>query len=810
MQLVEIGGRAMTYAGVARKGVRRGLAVAISLCTVCLSAPAVTSALPEGRHYEMVSPPYKGGYGVFEGLGAVAMGGGPEGERVAFRSLGSFNGEPNSGTVSYFASRSASGWQTAPMQPPAAVATANLDDVSPTLESSLFSGKSGSNSGAAEFDTLEPEFLAHSLGSSDAPYEVLARLRGLGGKQLEVNGSAGVSTNLCHVVFEAVGESNRTEALLPEAANTRSDLYEITSGAAGCGGELELRLVGVGNEVRPDGEHEVIDPYCLVQLGFEGVGGEGSQFNAVSADGSEIFFTTNANVAQREQCDGKLTVEPNNPAILYARLNGQRTVQVSKPIAADCESGPCLSSSPKRAVFEGANEAGTRVFFETHQPLVTGDVGESEDLYMAAMGCPNGETSCDPSEREVTGLTQISQSAAAGEAAEVQGVSAISPDGGRVYFVARGVLVNGANSEQQSPIKGADNLYVYDAGEGVPHLEFIADLCSGPITSGEIRESRCPSDLESTGEGGREKNDIGLWGAWKEVQTAGPDGRFFVFSTYARLTEGDTDNTQDVYRYDALTGALQRVSVGEEGFDSDGNDDRSNAEFSPLEPGAAILQDHELTYRNIDETGSRIVFESASPLSQHATNGLINAYEWHIEPGWSEGKVSLISTGSDAEGVGARRNEVAITPSGRDIFFMTTEGLLPQDDDNVKDIYDARLGEGFVEGNAHEEECEGEGCFGPLTNPAPLLAAGSTTQTPGETLPQPATFSKVTSKKGKPAKCRKGYVRRKARCVRAKARRTKVGRSTKVGKSTKAPRHTTTVRSGTQTSAVTPTSASSR
>lgn len=52
---------------------------------ICLSWATTAFALPEGRHYEMVSPAYKGGYGVSE-IDAVL----PDGESVAFVSLGAF------------------------------------------------------------------------------------------------------------------------------------------------------------------------------------------------------------------------------------------------------------------------------------------------------------------------------------------------------------------------------------------------------------------------------------------------------------------------------------------------------------------------------------------------------------------------------------------------------------------------------------------------------------------------------------------------------------------------------------------------
>ena len=48
-------------------------------------------------------------------------------------------------------------------------------------------------------------------------------------------------------------------------------------------------------------------------------------------------------------------------------------------------------------------------------------------------------------------------------------------------------------------------------------------------------------------------------------------------------------------------------------------------------------------------------------------------------------------TGSDQEAV----NDVVISPSGSSVFFVTSQGLVPQDTDGLDDVYDARLGEGF-------------------------------------------------------------------------------------------------------------------
>jgi hypothetical protein len=251
-------------------------------------------------------------------------------------------------------------------------------------------------------------------------------------------------------------------------------------------------------------------------------------------------------------------------------------------------------------------------------------------------------------------------------------------------------------------------------------------------------------------------------------------GRFLVFSSYGQLLPSDTDTAKDVYRYDAATGALARVSIGEEGADLNGNRDdieplsggsiTTFADASIAAPNASfpVAGLHELGSRAVSEDGSRIVFTTAEPLSPRASNGLPDIYEWHKEPAWSEGRVSLISSGSaltpDAYPV--------ITPSGRDVFFRTSQGLVGGDTDGENDIYDARLGGGFPAPPAEPQECSDEACRGPLTNPAPLLVPGSVAQVSGENLPAPAVEvvkAKAKAKTKKKRKARKKNVHKRAR-----------------------------------------------
>ncbi len=737
-----------------------------------LVGSASALALPEGRVYEMVSPPYKAGYGA-NVLAAVA----PNGESVVFTSSGVFAGVDNPVPgADYLARRDGSGWVTTPLEAPYTLAASNvIQDLSSTLEKVLAWAPVGPNAGNVSADT-QNEYLLHRTDLSDtagnwevAGNLVLEALRPAGISENLLTNEFGASADLCNILVRQGGPYPLTSEGL--GVGTRQ-FYDLSA----CDDEPGLRLVGLNNASK------ALSSGCALLGAEESSGGRDSLFNAISGDGSEVFFQ-----AQLKPGVSTCASTGGRGVQLFVRLGGSRTVEVSRPLAVGeafggCGDGgnsgevpgevPCPGSAARAsAEFAGASEDGSRVFFTTTAPL-TGEGGEAgNDLYMASIGCVGEGASCGASERQVTGLVRVSAAANAGEPAEVQNVVRVAPDGSRVYFVARGVLVDGANAEGVMPVKGADNLYVYDAESH--GLAFVADLCSGAAQSGVVEDARCPRDL------GTGRSDTGLWTSGGEVQSAG-DGGFLVFSTYAQLvthgSEADTDTARDVYRYDALTGLLNRVSVGEGGHDANGNGvepslgayDASIQDDDVIE--AQVYADHELGVRAISEDGSRIVFSSAEPLSRDDTNGLVNVYEWHQGPGGGEGVVSLISSGSSEASDGSP----VISPSGRDVFFVTTQGLAPGDTDGQADVYDARLGGGFPPVAAPVVACAGDACQGPLTNPAPLLVPGSVSQAPGGNFPAPAPPPPAAAATVKPrAKatlgCRKGYVKKRGKCVKSRS-----------------------------------------
>jgi hypothetical protein len=750
-----------------------GVRVCALVSLLVLAATALTSApalaLPEGRVYEMISPVYKQGYGAEE-IKAVQ----PQGESVAFGSQGGFAGALSGGSLAahdYLARRGASGWSTVSFEP----AFGALTDVSANLEYALASGPLGPNAGFENYAKTEEVFQLHRSGAPDTAesWEVFGGivLKRLDEKQL-LAVEEGASPDLCHVL---VGRAEG--ALLPAAENATflTQLYDLSRGCGG--GSPSLRLVGVHN----DEASTPINRHCTVELGsgFDYVKAtatrleQESAVNAIDEHGDEIFFTANV-----EEAPFNCFAEGDHQ--LFVRLGGARTVEVSRPLGGCVGKGvvgevPCDGAATRAsAYFKGASQDGSRVFFTTSAPLVSGDHDTGNDLYMATIGCPGVEPSeaqsCEPSRREVTSLVQVSQGLVANQPADVQSVVRLAPDGSRAYFVARGVLTSeGPTGEgvQSQPVKDADNLYVSEPDPehaGRFKTVFIAELCSGPARSGEAEDVRCPRELT---EGGGADVEL-LWGHRQSEAQSTVDGAFLVFDSFGQLVSGDTDNAKDVYRYDAQTGVLERVSVGENSYDANGNgvfDANIHAGSMGTANGWVSLE-REMGGRAISEDGSRIVFDTVEPLSPDAKNHKTNIYEWH------EGSLSLISSGTAEEG----DKSATITASGRDIMFTTSQGLVAQDTDGLPDIYDARLGGGFPPMPAERQPCSGDACQGPLTNPAPLLVPGSTVQAPGGNFAAPASKPVVKAKKKTKAKKK---VKKKGRAFRrsGKASKAAAGRN---------------------------------
>jgi NHL repeat len=357
--------------------------------------------------------------------------------------------------------------------------------------------------------------------------------------------------------------------------------------------------------------------------------------------------------------------------------------------------------------FAGASADGSTVF-------VTGAGGV---LYTVAIDR-------EPGHEAVGAATAVTPGAGAS-------VIRTSDDGSHVYFTSPGVFA-GLNAQNRGPEAGASNLYVYDTL--TRETKFIA------IT--EVEKDQGEYLAQTT-----------------------PNGRVLAFTTHSPLTSDDTDTAADVYRYDAQTGALARVSIGEGGADDNGNNSQFDATIAaplPLYDGNAIAQ-WRLGTRAISDDGSTIVFSTSEPLSSGAINqGRVDIYAWR------EGRVSMISTGHSQT---SDRSPV-VSASGRDIFFVTNQNVLQQDSDGVFDVYDARIGGGIPAPLVPAGGCSGDSCQGPPSVPSLL----------GD--PASATFSGLGNlvppvAKPKP-RCKPAYSRdKRGKCVKRKKKKAKLKKRAK-------------------------------
>jgi hypothetical protein len=755
-----------------------------------------------------MTPPYK------EGAPATLLAVSPDGSHAIVQSVGNYGdaeAAPSNEGSTYELTRTEAAWREAGINLPQSLfAYDRFVGGSEDLSQTLWLGRASSQPAeAVDFYVRDASGDLRDLGPTVNPAHSKGGLPGLGGPPgFPIVYSQASRSDLSHVLWAIDSEEAEVEATKPAlwpgdttAPGHLPSLYEYTAG------DSEPRLVGVENEGRPNGSPHVNEgaklvSECGTNLGSR-VGNGGDDEAAVSNSGSTVFFTARAATEGTggEHCNS--SNEGTGPPVneLDARVSGEKTLKISSPAhplaqgsgtgEEECDA-TCEAAAPQEGVFQGASREGSSVFFLTKQPLLNGDegaTGTGQDLYEAEI---EGEGTA----ARLARLVQVSRDPNAGQAAEVQGVTRISEGGSHVYFVAKGELAANSNG-QAAPFAtahdGAENLYVYEpdpASPGHYRTVFIAMLCSEEGMSGSVSDSECHSSDEQ------------MWNVEGNAPAqATPDGRFLVFSTATDLTAPeDTSTVGQVFRYDAETGELVRVSIGqrvagecvatkrvEERFNCNGNTSTFAVFIGSPTPGRPVA---------ISDDGSYVAFQSADGLTPRALNGqeesiqvpgeqrayfANNVYEYH------DGEVSLISDGRDTSatlagsGLSSVRVE-GMTPSGADVFFTTADQLVPQDTDTQQDIYDARIDGGFppppVPTPCQEEACQGPPGAAPLFGaPASSTFSGAGNLAPPAPTPvvKPKPTAKPLTRAQQLAKalraCKSKPRKKRAACVRQARKR---------------------------------------
>jgi DNA-binding beta-propeller fold protein YncE len=477
--------------------------------------------------------------------------------------------------------------------------------------------------------------------------------------------------DLKHVVFQS------EVALLPQKPEGPG-LYEWSADSQ------SLQLVNVLPNGKPEAEEAFIGDF---------VANGTVARNAVSNDGSRVIWSNSEGTRAylRDMVKGQ-TIQLNVPAEGVKKLNKEEQEQLEE------------------VHFQTANTQGTRIFFTDTIPLTTDSkltptLAGPADLYECEVIEVGPSLGCK--------LTDLTATQEFGNTADVVGtVMGADEEGTSVYFVANGTLAPGAihggcarPTSQTTSRSAMCNLYVerYDSTTKTWATRLIAALSQ--------------EDAPDWGSSGV----ASLGGLTSRVS---PKGHYLAFMSNQPLTGYDSTDAspvangakdEEVFLYNSDTqqlvcasckpgarphGVLDKFVSGEGGgllvdrpgvwrAEEEGNGERwlagSIPGWTPVEPNTAPYQSRYLS----DE--GRLFFNGADALASQDTNGKEDVYEF--EPSSvgscasSAGCVALISSG-----IGTHESAfLDASANGNDVFFLTAAQLVASDHDNSFDVYDARV-----------------------------------------------------------------------------------------------------------------------
>ncbi len=367
------------------------------------------------------------------------------------------------------------------------------------------------------------------------------------------------------------------------------------------------------------------------------------------------------------------------------------------------------------------------------------------------------------------------------EGAAVQGVVQVSEDGAYVYFVAKGALAAGATEQQCRPEteqeeRGEEpkqtnlgcNLYaIHNAGAPV----LVATLAANDSSDWSSNSSE------------PEKTGPGITSA-----VVSPSGSYLAFMSERSLTgydnreaqQGDcegkeipetgeprTEDCREAFLYDAATSGLVCASCNPSGARPVGF-----ASFRP-EPAPAFGG---YRPRNLLDDGT-LFFNSSDALVAHASDGLQNVYEYE------DGHVDAISNVAGSH----ESFFMDASADGRDVFFATADGLLPEDTGNNIVVYDARVGGGFPVAAVVPACSNADSCKPPVSAQPGVFGApaSATFSGPGNMVVSPSvggSGSGPVKPERKAVRCARGRRLEHGRCVKRRPKKARKSSDHREGK----------------------------
>jgi hypothetical protein len=694
--------------------------------------------LPDCRAYEQATAQDKNGGGA-EGFPNYIKASESGGGITFYSQAGVPGGSGAQDFPSFLSSRGSESWSTQGLLPPqnlgvSASVLAYSSDLRYVVTRAQQPGiGAGSGSGLFIEDTA-----SHSV-ETIVPYNKKL----IGSESFFV---AGISTDGSRVFFEA------STPLSAGAASEVQNLY-VWSRLTG-----KVTLAGVlpgGTKGPPAGSFG--GPYdWFTNSESVGRGGAASSFYvaenfAISPSGDQVYFSAGETGA------------------LYLRrgLTGSSpsTVLVSKSQKTS-GTGPDGTDplGPRPAAFQMATRSGSQAIFLSREELTndanTGTTDQGRDLY-----------SYDTETGSLTDLAPL----ASGNGAEVAGVLGMSGDGTSVYFAANGVLADGAAPADCESAGGGCNVYHYEASPGgsASSITFIARVEGGDPVSEDARDW----SPVAYNPNGTSPSPLG------RTARVTADGKTLLFASKRPITgyynlapgcesgHGSTvlESCHELFRYSADTGQVACVSCDPSGAAPLGSMSlysmAVNAFLQTAGTRSAVLT------RNLSADGNRVFFETPDPLVSRDHNAdagcsfpegptgstCQDVYEWEAAgtglcpPGAANGGcVHLLSDGQSEQGSFFGDADL----KGDNVFIFTQSQLVPADQDQLFDIYDARVDGGI----AAQHEVPGPPCLGEAAcleaGPSPAPAAS----------PGTASFSGP----GNPSsvnRCRRGSIRKRGRCT---------------------------------------------
>ena len=169
----------------------------------------------------------------------------------------------------------------------------------------------------------------------------------------------------------------------------------------------------------------------------------------------------------------------------------------------------------------------------------------------------------------------------------------------------------------------------------------------------------------------------------KDVRYVGmtADGTKVFFTSPEQLSEEDTDNSVDLYRWSEVDDQLTLMSKGGEGAEGSGNSDACSASWT-TGCGVIPVVGVALTDNSISRDSGEIYFYSPEQLD--ATKGIPNRENLYV---YREGKPQFVSSLNPVSGETGPVSRVQVSPDGSHMAFVTSSHVTSYDNAGQEEMY---------------------------------------------------------------------------------------------------------------------------